>query len=170
MLGNKWDNCSVSAAWAGWRADLQHLAVARSVLQARPADWSLASELGWFDQALGCFQPQGLQCGLGLICNVATLSGDNKLETCSVSAAWAGQCSVGAWSGWQGLQIATSCSGQICTATKTCSWNPVQIGVAGQPLASDLGWFDQCSWLLCFQPEGLECWTLADLQCCNFAR
>ena len=86
----------------------------------------------------GCFQPQGLQCGLGLICNVATLSGDNKLETCSVSAAWAGQCSVGAWSGWQGLQIATSCSGQICSATKTCSWNPVQIGVAGQPLASDL--------------------------------
>ena len=170
MLGNKWDNCSVSAAWAGWRADLQHLAVARSVLQARPADWSLASELGWFDQALGCFQPQGLQCGLGLICNVATLSGDNKLETCSVSAARAGQCSVGAWSGWQGLQIATSCSGQICTATKTCSWNPVQIGVAGQPLASDLGWFDQCSWLLCFQPEGLECGTLADLQCCNLAR
>ena len=31
-------------------ADLQHLAVARPVLQARPADWSLASELGWFDQ------------------------------------------------------------------------------------------------------------------------
>ena len=30
-------------------ADLQHLAVARSVLQARPADWSLASEW-WFDQ------------------------------------------------------------------------------------------------------------------------
>ena len=55
-------------------ADLQHLAVARSVLQARPADWSLASELGWFDQALGCYQLQGLQCGLGLICNVATLS------------------------------------------------------------------------------------------------
>ena len=40
-------------------------------------------------------------------------------------------CSVGLW--------------QICNV---CSWNPVQIGVAGQPLASDLGWFDQCSWLL----------------------
>ena len=25
---------------------------------------------------------------------------------------------------------------------------PVQIGVAGQPLASELGWFDECSWLL----------------------
>ena len=123
------------------------LAVARSVLQARPADWSLASELGWFDQCSWLLSTPRL-CGLGLICNVATLSGDNKLETCSVSAAWEGQCSVGAWSGWQGLQIATSCSGQICTATKTCSWNHVQIGVAGQPLASDLGWFDQCSWLL----------------------
>ena len=29
---------------------------------------------------------------------------------------------------------------------KTCNWNPVKIGV-GQPLA-ELGWFDQCSWLL----------------------
>ena len=53
---------------------------------------------------------------------------------------------------------------QICFASKT-NWNPVQIGVAGQPLASELGWFDQCSWL----PQ-LQCGTLADLQCCNLAR
>ena len=35
--------------------------------------------VSWGDltSALGCFQPQGLQCGLGLICNVATLSGDS---------------------------------------------------------------------------------------------
>ena len=48
-------------------ADLQHLAVARSVLQdlrLEPcaAGQPLAGELGWFDQALGAFQPQ-LQVG-----------------------------------------------------------------------------------------------------------
>ena len=48
----------------------------------------------------------------------------------------------------RGCRFATSCSGQICFATKTCSWKPAQIGVAGQPLASELGWFDQCSWLV----------------------
>ena len=48
----------------------------------------------------------------------------------------------------RGCRFATSCSGQICFASKTCNWNPVQIGVAGQPVASELGWFDQCSWLL----------------------
>ena len=32
---------------------------------------------GGLTSALGCFQPQGLQCGLWLICNVATLSGDS---------------------------------------------------------------------------------------------
>ena len=49
LLGNKLKTCSVNAAWAGWTvqcwgmvrlagaADLQHLAVARSVLQPRPA-------------------------------------------------------------------------------------------------------------------------------------
>ena len=61
----------------------------------------------------------------------------------------------------------TFCSGQICFASKTCNWNPVQIGVAGQPLASELGWFDQC--LAAFRPQ-LQCGTLADLQCCNLAR
>ena len=56
----------------------------------------------------------------------------------------------------------------------TCSWNPVQIGVAGQPLASELGWFeplaselgwfDQCSWLL-FNPNcSVGLW-----QICNVA-
>ena len=38
----------------------------------------------------------------------------------------------------------------------------VQIGVAGQPLASELGWFDQCSWLL--STPRLAVW-----QICNFA-
>ena len=38
-------------------------------------------------------------------------------------------------------------SGHVCSATKTCSLNPVQIGVAGLP-EGDLGWFDQCFWLL----------------------
>ena len=36
-----------------------------------PVSW------GGLTSALGCFQPQGLQCGLWLICNVATLSGDS---------------------------------------------------------------------------------------------
>ena len=63
----------------------------------------------------------------------------------------------------RGCRFATSCSGQICSATKTCSWNPVQIGVARQPLASEF-WGGLTSALGCFQPEGLECWTLA---CCS---
>ena len=40
----------------------------------------------------------------------------------------------------------------------------MQIGVAGQPLASDLGWFDQCSWLLCF-----KAWSVGLWQICNVA-
>ena len=56
----------------------------------------------------------------------------------------------------RGCRFATSCSGQICFTFQD-SWNPVQIGVAGQHLASE-------SALGCFQPEGLECWTLA---CCS---
>ena len=64
----------------------------------------------------------------------------------------------------RGCRFATSCSGQICFASKTCNWNPVQIGVAGQPLASELGWFDQCSWLL-FNPNcSVGLW-----QICNVA-
>ena len=102
---------------------------------------------------LVAFNPKACSVGLGLICNVATLPGD--------SFAWQQvgnlqcQCSMGRGSAvlehgqvGRGCRFATSCSGQICFATKTCSWNPVQIGVAGQPLASELGWFDQCSWLL----------------------
>ena len=61
----------------------------------------------------------------------------------------------------RGCRFATSCSGQICFASKT-NWNPVQIGVAGQHLGSE-------SALGCFQHKGLQCWTL-DLQCCNLAR
>ena len=58
-----------------------------------------------------------------------------------------------------GCRFATSCSAQICFATKTCSWKPVQIGVAGQvgvagqPLASELGCLTRA--LGCFQPQGL---------------
>ena len=99
--------------------------------------WPVCGDL---TSALGCFQPQGLQCGLGLICNVATLSGDNKLETCSVSAAWAGAVLERQGAGAADCNI-LQWPDLFCT--KTCSWNPVQIGVAGQPLASDLGWFDQ---------------------------
>ena len=62
----------------------------------------------------------------------------------------------------RGCRFATSCSGQICFASKT-NWNPVQIGVAGQPLASELGWFDQCS--LLFNPNcSVGLW-----QICNVA-
>ena len=66
------------------------------------------------------------------------------------------QCSVGAWSGWQGLQICNILQWPDLLYFQD-SWNPVQIGVAGQHLASE-------SALGCFQPEGLECWTLA---CCS---
>ena len=37
----------------------------------------------------------------------------------------------------RGCRFPTFCSGQICFASKTCNWNPVQIGVAGQHLASE---------------------------------
>ena len=80
----------------------------------------LASELGW---ALGC------------------LADFQVLDLLDSAVLEHGQ--VG-----RGCRFATSCSGQICFAIKTCSWKPVQIGVAGQPLASELGLFDQCSWLL----------------------
>ena len=94
-----------------WTLDLQHLAVARSALLSRPAigkcaDWSLG-ELGWFDQCSWLLSTPRLAVWTLVDlqpCQVTALLG-NKLETCSVSAAWAGQCSVGAWSGWQALQI-----------------------------------------------------------------
>ena len=63
-------------------------------------------------------------------------------KTCSWNPVQIGECSVGAWSGWQEL-FATSCSGQICFARPA-----LEPCAAGQPLASELGWFDQCSWLL----------------------
>ena len=34
------------------------------------------------------------------------------------------------------------------TVLQHCTVKQIQIGVAGQPLASELGWLDQCSWLL----------------------
>ena len=46
----------------------------------------------------------------------------------------------------RGCRFATDCSGQICFGIKTCSWSPVQIGVAGEPLASE-------SALDCFNPK-----------------
>ena len=66
-------------------ADFQHLAVARSVLQARPAIGTLCRLVwlgslwpvswGGLTSALGCFS----NCSVGLwqICNVATLPGDS---------------------------------------------------------------------------------------------
>ena len=39
---------------------------------------------------------------------------------------------------------------------------------ADWPLASELGWFDQCSWLL--STPRLAVWTLVDLQRCNLVR
>ena len=54
----------------------------------------------------------------------------------------------------RGCRFATSCSDQICFAIKTCSWNPMQIGVAGQPLANEL------EWLVLHSLEVLELWQL----------
>ena len=75
------------------------------------------------------------------------------------------QRSVGAWSGWQGLQISNILQWpdllyfQDLQYVGTCvDWS----------LASELGWFDQCSWLL--STPRLAVWTLVDLQCCNLVR
>ena len=107
--------------------------------------------------ALDCFQPQGLQFWpLADLDRFAWQQVGNLQCLCSMGRLASLKCwiclTVQCWSMVRLAGAATSCSGQICFATKTCSWKPVQIGVAGQPLASELGWFDQCSW--CFQPQG----------------
>ena len=97
-------------------ADLQHIAVARSVLQPRPA--------------------------VGTLCRLVSA----VLEHGQVGRSYLQHLAV-ARSVLQDLQL------------EPCA--------AGQPLASELGWFDQCSWLL--STPRLAVWTL-DLQCCNLAR
>ena len=86
--------------------------------------------------------------------------------------------SVGAWSGWQGLQICNILQWPDLArpAIGTCRL------VAGQPLA----WFDQCSWLL-FNPncsvglwqicnvatlpgESFAWQQVGNLQCCSMGR
>ena len=131
-------NCLTVQCWSMVRlagaADVQHLAVARSALQSdrqlEPcADWCSFWPVSWggLARAFGCFQLEGLQCG--------TLPGD--------SFAWQQvgnlqcQCSMGRLA-----SLECWISGQICFAIRTCS------SCAGQSLASELGWFDQCSWLL----------------------
>ena len=75
-----------------------------------------------------CFQPKALQCW-----TLADLQWQvGKFKVLNLLG--------------RGYRFATACSGQICFAIKTCSWNPVQIGVAGQPLASE-------SALVAFNPK-----------------
>ena len=65
------------------------------------------------------------------------------------------ECSVGAWSGWQGLQICNILQWPDLLYFQD-SWNPVQIGVAGQHLASEsaLG----CFHLACCSQQ-VAAWT-----------
>ena len=168
MLGNKLETCSVSAAWAGWQVQSVGFACQCSVgawsgwqglqisnilqwpdLLSRPAvgtcaDWSLVSELG---SALGCFQPQGLQCGLWLICNVATLSGD--------SFAWQQvgnlqcQCSMGRLASlkcWICLTVQCWSMVMLAGAADLQHLAVARSALLSRPAVETL--FDQCSWLL----------------------
>ena len=99
-------------------AALQQLAVARSVLQSRPAAGVL--QIGVM------LQP----------CQVTALLG-NKLETCSVCAAWQVgkfkvlvclKCSVGALVVWQGLQICNILQWPDLFCNQNLQLDPVQIG------------------------------------------
>ena len=120
----------------------------KSVLQARPCRLVLVSELEWL---LVAFDPK--QCVLGLICNVATLSGDNKLETCSVvHMGRTVQC-------WSMVRLVL----QMCFVSKTCNWNPGDaLGCFFNPIAVwDFGRFamQPCpGGQLCLQQVGnLQC-------------
>ena len=118
----------------------------------QPTSWKLAARTGCKFKVLDLLDSARLEFGqVGRGCRFATFctgrmfcNQDLQLDLCADSA-WAD------WQEWPDL---------FCLQDLQLE----HIGVAGQPLASELGWFDQCSW--CFQPQGLQCWTL-DLQCCN---
>ena len=174
--------CSVGA-WSGWQGlqicnilqwpDLLYFQDSWNPVQIGVAGQHLASE-----SALGCFHlaccSQQVAAWTGCKFKVLDLLDSARLEFGQVG---------------RGCRFATFCTGRmfcnqdlqldLCADSAWAGgqeWPDLfclqdlqleHIGVAGQPLASELGWFDQCSW--CFQLQGLQCWTL-DLQCCNLAR
>ena len=85
---------------------------------------------GGLTSALGCFQPEGLECWTlaDLQCWKLAVSvqrgqvGKFKVLDLLASAVLE-HGEVG-----RGCRCPTSCTGQICFASKTCNWNPVQIG------------------------------------------
>ena len=111
-------------------ADLQHLAVARSALLSRPAVENPV-QIGELGSHLAAFNPR-----LAVLARFATLPGDifawQQVGRLAVSVQH-GQvvckfkvaCSAVLEHGevGRGCRFATSCSGQICFASKTCSWN-----------------------------------------------
>ena len=141
-------------------ADLQHLAVARSVLQdlqLEPcaAGQPLASELGWFDQCSWLLFNPNCSVGLWQICNVATLPGASSSPSQFQQPP---QCPC---SRRRGPGSRTSCRspylscispltpGILVLSSKTCSWIFVQIQLGRE-------WPD------------LFCRT--QLECCNLVR
>ena len=147
MLGNKLETCSVSAAWAGNILQWPDLLYFQD-LQLEPVQiglWSVS--WGGLTSALGCFQPQGLQCGLWLICNVATLSGD--------SFAWQQvgnlqcQCSMGRLASlkcWICLTVQCWSMVRLAGAADLQHLAVARSALLSRPAVETL--FDQCSWLL----------------------